>query len=264
MGHREREEFGDPGYGLGGVYDHPRATLAARLEELCHTLLVVLEAAEMPSTRASLIEAWSGFKKRKGGLEFTRDYEEYQTSESPALTYLEQILLGLRITVSEVISSADGWNLNRLEAMLRDTSTLVHRHSAPANEMDVQKIMHDYLSASFPDFRKNPPIGGTLKTFKPDSGIASVGAAIEFKFVRTAEEVAVAASGIFEDSAGYKGSKDWTRFYCVIYQAKPFMLESHLVSDLKRIEANSWKAFVVNGPIDETRASKRAASKKKK
>jgi hypothetical protein len=108
--------------------------------------------------------------------------------------------------------------------------------------------MHDYLSACFPDFMKNPSIGGALKNFKPDCGITSVGAAIEFKFVRDEGQVATAFSGVAEDSAGYKGSKDWTRFYAVIYQAEPFMLESHLRSDLKRIGAATWTPIIVNGP----------------
>src|SRR5215213_5781461 len=146
--------------------------------------------------------------------------------------------------------------------MLRDTAALFLFKQKTAYEMDLQKIMHDYLSASFPDFRQNPPIGGTLKTFKPDCGIASVCAAIEFKFVRTKEEVAIASSGIFEDTAGYSGSKDWTRFYSVIYQAQPFMLESHLVSDLKRVGAATWKPVVVNGPTDSSKSSKKAAKTK--
>jgi hypothetical protein len=147
--------------------------------------------------------------------------------------------------------------------MLRDTPGLVHRRGeSPAREHDLQKIMHDYLSACFPDFRLNPPIGGTLKTFKPDCGIASVGAAIEFKFVDTEEQMAVAFSGVAEDTAGYKGSKDWTRFYVVIYQAKPFMLESHLRSDLKRIGAATWKPIVVNGPAQK-KARRKAGNNKK-
>jgi hypothetical protein len=119
--------------------------------------------------------------------------------------------------------------------------------------------MHDYLSACFPDFRLNPPIGGTLKNFKPDCGIASVGAAVEFKIVHTEEQMAVAFSGVAEDTAGYKGSKDWTRFYAVIYQAQPFMLESQLRSDLKRIGAATWTPIVVNGPTQS--GAKKAGGK---
>jgi hypothetical protein len=146
--------------------------------------------------------------------------------------------------------------------MLRDTPALVHRRSAPATEIELQNTMHDYLSACFPDFVFNPAIGGTLKNFKPDCGIRDVGAAIEFKIVHTPEQVAVAFGGVAEDTAGYKGSKDWTRFYAVVYQAQPFMLESHLRSDLKRIGAATWTPIVVNGPT-EKKAKKKASKPNK-
>lgn len=248
LGDVERDVFGDPGYGKAGGYEDPRGAMKTFLEELHDVVLVFLEAAEMPETRASLIEAWSGFIAGKG-LGHTNDDPEYINCESPAFTFLERLIQGLRISVSEAISSEEAWTLSRLEAMLRDTPGLVHRrNAAPATEIELQKIMHDYLSACFPDFRLNPPIGGTLKDFKPDCGIASVGAAIEFKIVHTKEQMAVAFSGVAEDTAGYKGSKDWTRFYAVMYQAQPFMLESQLRSDLKRIGAATWTPIVVNGP----------------
>jgi hypothetical protein len=255
----EREVFGDPGYGHAAGYAYPRDAMGGFLQELHHVLLVVLEAADMPETRASLISAWRGFMDGEG-LGHTNDDDESENCESPALTFLERLIQGLRITVSEAISSEEAWTLSRLEAMLRDTPGLMHRRQVvPANESELQKIMHDYLSACFPDFRLNPPIGGTLKNFKPDCGIASVGAAIEFKIVHNREQMAIAFSGVAEDTAGYKGSKDWSRFYAVIYQAQPFMLESQLRSDLKRIGAATWTPFVVNGP---TRAKKAVRNKK--
>jgi hypothetical protein len=243
----EIEEFGDPGYGDSGVFAYPRESKHWYLDELHVVLLMVLEAADLPEARASLIEAWRGFAAK--GLGHTNDNQEFDVCESPALTFLERMIRGLRMSVSEAISSEEAWTLNRLKAMLRDTPTLVHRRQAtPTNEIELQEIMHDYLSACFPDFRLNPPIGGTLKYFLPDCGIASVGAAIEFKFVRSKDQMARAFSGVAEDTAGYKGSKDWTRFYAVIYQAEPFMAESQLRSDLKRIGAATWTPIVVNGP----------------
>lgn len=54
----EREVFGDPGYGAdGGTYEYPRRALQGYLGELHDILLVVLEAAEMPEARASLVNA---------------------------------------------------------------------------------------------------------------------------------------------------------------------------------------------------------------
>lgn len=84
---------------------------------------------------------------------------------------------------------------------------------------------------------------------------------MEFKFVRSREEAKTAASGTFEDTAGYRGSKDWVRFYSVIYQVQPIMLESHLRHDLKRLGAATWTPIVVNGSSDRTSDKKRQGSR---
>jgi hypothetical protein len=245
----ERGAWGASGFGEGGGYEFPRSAMATFLEELHDILLVILEAANLPGTRTSLVEAWRGFLNQ--GLQHTDNNQDLQTCESPALTYFERLIQGLRMAVSKEMSSEEAWTLGRLEAMLRGTSALVHRRGpAPAKEAELQATMHDYLSACFSgDFIRIPIIGGVLKNFKPDCGIRSVGAAIEFKFVRDKKDVSIASSGIFEDTAGYKGSKDWTRFYSVIYQAEPFMMESELEGDLKRIGAVAWKPIVVNGQV---------------
>jgi REase_DpnII-MboI len=254
----EREVFGDPGYGEPGGYANPRGALRAFLEELHDLIVIVLEAAEMPQTRTSLIGSWPSLVEK--GLGTTVDYDEFDSCESRALTFLERIVNGLRISAQGTISSEEAWTLTKLETMLRDTAALVHRRPpAPANEIQLQGIMHDYLRAAFSDFRFNPAIGGSLKHFKPDCGIASVSAAVEFKFVRAKAEVAGIFSGVAEDTAGYKGSKDWTRFYAVIYQAEPFMAEGELRSDLKRIGAATWTPFVVNGPTAPKKPKKKSA-----
>jgi hypothetical protein len=231
-----------------GGYADPRGALGANLGELHDILLVVLEAAQMPETRASLVKAWPKFTSIKAGLRHTDEDHEYQDCSSPAFTFVERLIRALRMTVSQQITSEKAWTLARLEAMLEDTPGLVHRRGEPpADEADLQAIMHDYLSAAFPDFRKSPQIGGSIKNFVPDCGIASVEAAIEFKIAHTKEKAVTAFTGVVEDTWGYKGSKDWTRFYAVMYQAKPFILKSHLESDLKRIGAATWKAILVNG-----------------
>jgi hypothetical protein len=260
----QREVFGNPGFGQPGGYADPRAAMAAFLAELYENLLVVLEAADMPQTRSFLILEWRGLSGG-GGLAKTNENHEFDFVDSPALTFLERLIQGLRISVSGTISSEEAWTLSRLVAMLRDTPNLVHRRGqAPASEHELQQIMHDYLDVCFPDFVRSPRIHGTLKNFDPDCGIRSVGAAIEFKFVRTKDQVATAYSGIVEDTGGYKGSKDWTRFYSVIYQAEPFASESKFRNELKRIGAGTWEAFVVHGPAEGSKApSKNAGGRKK-
>jgi hypothetical protein len=104
----EREVFGDPGYGdEGGTYENPRGAMGVLLGELHDILLVVLEAAEMPEARESLNKAWVGFTSTTEGLGHTNDDDDFQNCESPALTFLERIVQGLRMTVSDEISSEE-------------------------------------------------------------------------------------------------------------------------------------------------------------
>ena len=112
----------------------------------------------------------------------------------------------------------------------------------------------------------DPKINRVLKNFKPDCGILSVEAAVEFKMVHTMDEVAKAISGVFEDIAGYSGSKEWTRFYSVFYQAQPFILEAHIRQDLKRAGATDWTPILVNGPatLRKKRATKPKTTVRKK
>lgn len=257
----EAEVFGFTLNDKSGTFEEPRLALGAILQELHNILVVVLEAAEMPETRASLVGRWREFISAKDGLSKTIDRGQFESCESPAFDYVENIIKGLEISVTGGISSEEAWTLNRLDQMLRETAGLVHQRKViPENEHHVQAVMHDYLRACFPGFTLNPKINGAIKNFTPDCGIASVGVAIEFKIVHTAKDVAVAFSGVTEDTAGYRGSKDWTRYYAVFYQSRPFMLESHLRYDMKRIGATTWTGIVVNGP---TKKKARRAAKGK-
>jgi hypothetical protein len=244
-----------------GYYQEPREALEGKLEELYNLLLVVLEAAQMPDAKAELTAKWSKFCLMAAGISHIEKDDEHEVCLSAPLNYLKHLLKALRITVSQEITTEQAWELNRLEAILRDTHGLVHRKgNPPANELDIQAIMHDYLSVFFPGFVRNPTINGTIKNFIPDCGIPRLSAAIEFKIAHTEQDVKVAFSGLAEDTAGYKDPK-WKRFYAVVYQAKPFVLDSHLQSDMQRIGATTWKVFLVNGDTKPKLTKKRAPKK---
>ena len=255
----EMEAFGG-GDELGG-YESPADAMVFHLEELYDHLLVILEAAQMVDTRINLIARWAELKAVKGGLRNTKRFGDFDHLDSPPLEYIDRLVSALRMTASNEISSEAAWNLARLEEMLEDTSALVHRRgAAPSNETELQKIMHDYLSACFSDFVFNPKIGGSIKSFIPDCGIRSINVAIEFKIAHTKEQAVKAYSGIVEDTAGYKGSKDWTRFFAVIYQARPFIPKSHMRSDMQRIKAATWTPILVNGETTRKASSARRAT----
>ena len=165
-----------------GSYESPIDAMVYHFHQLYDHLLLVLEAAELPEARTDLIAKWAEFKKLNGGLRHTDQFGDFDHLTSPVIEYLDHVVSALRMTVSNEISSEQVWQQTRLEEMLHDTDNLVHRRKkAPANEMDLQAIMHDYLKACFPSFVQNPQIGGSIKNFKPDCGIKDIGVAIEFK-----------------------------------------------------------------------------------
>jgi hypothetical protein len=230
-------------------------------DQLYDQLLVVLEASEMPEARANLIMKWAEFKKQTDGLRHTDQFGGFDHLTSPVIEFIDNLVSALRMTVSNEITSEEAWALERLEEMLNDADTLVHRRGkAPSSEKEFQDIMHDYLSACFSHFETNVQIGGGIKNFKPDCGISNINAAIEFKLAHDEQAARVAFSGVVEDTAGYKGSKQWTRFYAVIYQAKPFLQKSHMKRDMKRIGAATWTAILLNGKTTPKKRSTKATS----
>jgi hypothetical protein len=240
----EAEAFG---YRHSGGWEEPAAVLPYYLNRAYDMMLVVLEAAALPETRRHLLEMWSKFESA-GGIGKVRSDAEYDSLTSEPLDYLETQIAALRASVGEPMLSADAFELSKFEALLRDTAVLVHRrHVTPRRELDVQNVMHDYLEACFPQYRHPVEIAGVIRTFKPDGGVRNLRAAVEFKFAGTSAEVRTALSGVFEDVAGYSGSLDWTQFYTVVYQTKPYESEGRFKAEMARAGALSWTPIVVTG-----------------
>jgi len=127
----------------------------------------------------------------------------------------------------------------------------------PKKEADVQRVLHDHLETIFPDYNRGITLPKGLKSFVPDGAIRSLEVLIEIKFVDSKRKVAQIFSGIMEDLSGYGGSRDWTRFYSLVYQTEPFINESRFDRSLKLSgNASSWKPIVVVGPGARRQAPK--------
>ncbi len=227
-------------------YEDAEAALPAILNRVRDMLLVVLEAANLADTRDRLIRKWEQFQKN-GGIGKTRYDSRYGYLESEPFEYLDTLIDSLRISTGEVLDSAQAYEIARLEMILRRTAVLVrNRGTQPTREQDIQLVMHDYLGAFFTEYRHPITILGITNDYQPDGGIRNLKAAIEFKYAATREEVARAVAGIFEDSRGYNGSLDWTRFYSVIYQTEAFESEDRIRSEMAR-GGVTWKSILVTG-----------------
>jgi hypothetical protein len=152
------------------------------------------------------------------------------------------------VAFKRAMTSAEAYDLGRLERILRETAMLVRRRGIiPKGELDVQAVMYDYLGAFFTEYTRNITIPKVIKNFKPDGGVRDLKAAIEFKYAVNDKEVADALSGIYEDMAGYAGSADWSRFYSVLYQTEPFVSENRFSKAISRGGSYSWVPIVVTG-----------------
>jgi hypothetical protein len=232
----------------GGGFEDPEAALPGILNQIAETLLLVLEAAGLDGTRKRLLEKWAEFE-RQGGIGKVQYLEQYDYLESLPFSYIEQTINNLRSCAGEAIASKDAHELALLETMLRKTPVLVRKNKVtPQSEKDVRDVMHDYLEATFTEYRRKVKIDGIIQDFRPDCGVRNLKAAIEFKYVNSLKELPKAMGGIFEDVSGYKGSLDWTRFYCVIYQTQAFESEDKIRSELVRAGTLlTWKAILVTG-----------------
>ena len=163
------------------------------------------------------------------------------------------------------MGSHESYELAKLESVLQKTAALVRMHGVkPTNEREVRDVMHKALHACFTEYTESVSIHGVLKNFKPDGGVRDLGAAIEFKFAASEAELRQGLGGIFEDSAGYKGSKDWTRFYSVIYQTESFETADRLRAEVSRGGLVTWTPVLVTGPGARRRRKNRDAEEEPK
>jgi hypothetical protein len=136
-----------------------------------------------------------------------------------------------------------------LEQILRGTPKMLSdRKILPKNESEVRNAVYENLIHVFPGTTRDIPIAKVSKTYKPDIGIIRLKCAIEYKFVDSLEQTKVAIGGIFEDIQGYAGSKDWTKFYAVIYMTDHFMTQDQIEEEFKLLNvAHHWKPLIVFG-----------------
>jgi hypothetical protein len=89
-------------------------------------LLVVLEAANLLETRNRLAKRWAQFEKN-GGIGKTQYDPQFGSLVSEPFEYLDTLIDSLRISTGEVLSSADAYDIMRLEMILSRTAVLVRK-----------------------------------------------------------------------------------------------------------------------------------------
>jgi hypothetical protein len=230
-----------------GGYEYPREALEASLADACDLIIFALDAAGLEGPKNQLKQRWAEFQKKPSGLSAAGP-TPWDSFESKPLMCLERVIQGMRGAAGEGISSQDAYELTKLESMLRNTGFLLYRRGiTPTKEADVQRVMNDYLGGYFTDYVTDFDLPTRIKNFKPDGGVRSLKAAIEFKFADSEQEVKQELDAIYADMIGYSGSEDWKRYYSVMYQTKPFVPEEAYKQAIIR-GGREWTPILVTAP----------------
>lgn len=221
--------------------------LASRLDSLGRQLPVLLDLIGMNDTRRSFLSSWEDFTNNLGETVCEQDEVNVWLVSRP-LRLIDEILQVIGAGSKGVLEE-DSAGIKILEHVLRATPQILEaRGVVPRKESDVQRVLHDHLEYTFSDYSKEIKLPKGLKSFIPDGAIPTLETLIEVKFVNSKRKVAPIFSGIMEDLSGYGGSRDWTRFYSVIYQTGPFVSETRFGRSLRLSgNAGSWKSIIVGG-----------------
>ncbi|CAD0305531.1 hypothetical protein LYZ86_15450 [Xanthomonas hortorum pv. cynarae] len=192
----------------------------------------------------------TGFKRFEGKLQEVEMVPYVGDFYSEAHSYLRKYLFSLSALLgANLEEQQQKEQMATLEGILINTPKIIFdRGIEPKNEAEVRKSVFDLLIHVFPDTVREASIIQNTKTYKPDIGVKSLSTAIEYKFAESQAEVKKAVGGLYEDMRGYAGSKDWTRFYAVIYMTDAFFTQRQIMSEFKHTSADdNWKPLLVIG-----------------
>lgn len=153
------------------------------------------------------------------------------------------------VDVLEDACGAPALERRLLEDLLQGTGTwLLRNEIVPAREEDIKRPMNLLLKQVFPTSHANPQIGHIFKVFEADCGIPDLLTAIEYKYIDAPEKLGSTVASLYEDFSGYEGSRQWQRFYAVIYQTRPFATKQELIREKKLARiGDNWDFFLVHG-----------------
>jgi hypothetical protein len=236
-----------PSRQTGGL-ELPQEALGAYLESATTRLAVALDIAELRGSQTQLAERWKEFSKAQFGVADTHFHHEVDWLECPALSYLQNLVAGIRVARGKDTDLSERYELNKLELLLEKVPhMLLAEKVTPQSEKEVRDVAHKYLELYFTHYTTDVQIQGPVRPFKPDSGVINLKAAIEFKFATTREEIHREIGQLFEDTSGYANSLDWRRFYFVLYQTQALISKDRLKAELEKASRKNWTPVLVSG-----------------
>lgn len=217
--------------------------LASQILGLYIQVAFALEALQLSSLLLEFKTGFEQYRKKLAAISMTYLGDPYPS----ALDYIEDFILPLRAAVGRRSDPIDG--LQQLERILLGTPKIIRDQGIrPEKESDVRNAVYGLLLHPYPDTVRDVPIAKVSKTYKPDIGIRSLKAAVEYKFVATEADARRVIGEVFEDVNGYAGSDDWKHFYAVFYITAAFLTPAQVEAEFNLSNVDkSWKPLLVSG-----------------
>ncbi|MBO0132231.1 hypothetical protein [Agrobacterium burrii] len=225
------------------TYDLTAIRFVSNVEKAFREIGMLAERLGLPQTKADLVARRNSFGKMSGSALI----EMHEDFYSPVLGELDATFEAMAVMVDG--SATTGMSM--LESILRNTAGIIaDQDLLPSKELEVDQAIGKIVRYAFPDFVDKPQIDKAITRYKPDFGVKSLGALVEYKFAVDEAGVKVALEGISADMTNYGGDPNWGKFYAVIYTTLPLLhtdvLEEHFKSSFDR--GDRWSIVFVNGP----------------
>lgn len=220
------------------------ATLISRLHQ---RILLTCDYFHLQSFLAHFQLTWASFKNP-----IHLKYNSYAgVLYCPALEYLADAFESLAAIYPRPEGSiaVSFERMGILEQILRGTPKIIRdRQLSPSTEAEIRNAVYDTLIHVFPETVREVPIAQVSKAYKPDIGIRSLKAAVEYKFADSEEETRKLLGQIYEDIHGYAGSSDWINFFAVLYMTDAFLTQAQVDAEWQMTNVpHSWKPILVTG-----------------
>ena len=202
-------------------------------------IAVLAERLALPDYAAEVTRARSGHKDLAQTEHTPWDVQPV----SPALAEARQLFQPLEA----MLLGGTGTALGILERILRNTPTIVARFgTTPTREHDVATPVVETLRTCFPDVASEGEILQAGRKLRCDAAIASLRAAVEFKFIDRRAKARPVLDGIVADVSNYGDDPRWRSFFAVVYQTRRFIDEAELREKVRGSGGRSaWTVIVV-------------------
>jgi hypothetical protein len=226
--------------------DFEEEILATVIARLYQRLLLVCDVLHLQGFLGNFSAGWGRYKNPTS----LRHMSWTGVFYCPALEYLADSFEALSAILPRTGPTAVSFDrIGLLEQVLRGTPKLIRdRALHPSKELQIRDAVYSTLIHVFPDTVREVPIAQVSKIYKPDIGVRSLKAAIEYKFADSERDARLVLGQIYEDIHGYSGSADWSNFYAVVYMTDAFLTQAQVDAEWQMTDVpHSWKPILVTG-----------------